>query len=66
MSNTGYSIDIYFNDFSGGRRFGITNENADSISLKEFRDFCWDAGIAYGFTENQMDSIFNWELNDED
>lgn len=66
MNNTGYSIDIYFRDWNGGRSFGVSNDREDNILLSEFRDFCWDAGRAYGFSENQMDSIFKWDFENED
>lgn len=60
-----YSINIYFEDWNGGRNFGVSKNDEDNILLSEFRDFCRDAGIAYGFTENQMDRMFNWNLNDD-
>ena len=66
INNSGYSIDIYFHDWNGGRNFGISNDDEDSVSLTDFRDFCWDAGRAYGFSENQMDSIFNWSFENKD
>ena len=66
INGSGYSIDIYFRDWNGGRSFGISKDDEDSISLTDFRDFCWDAGRAYGFSENQMDSIFNLDFGDED
>lgn len=65
INNSGYSIDIYFRDWNGGRSFGVSKDNEDSILLSEFRDFCWDAGIAYGFTEIQMDKIFNRNIDDD-
>jgi len=65
MNNSGPSMYICFRDWSGSKSFGVLKKDEDSISLIEFRDFCWDAGRAYGFSENQMDSIFNWELNDD-
>ena len=66
INNSGYSMDIYFRDWNGGRSFGISKDDNDSISLIDFRDFCWDAGRAYGFSENQMDSIFNLSFGNED
>ena len=66
INDSGYSMDIYFRDWNGSRSFGISRDDDDSISLIDFRDFCWDAGRAYGFSENQMDSIFNWSLENED
>lgn len=65
VNNTGYSMDIYFRDWNGGRSFGVSNDEEDSVSLMAFRDFCYDAGRAYGFSENQMDSIFNWDFGDD-
>ena len=65
INDSGYSIDIYFRDWNGGKSFGVSKDDDDSISLIDFRDFCWDAGRAYGFSENQMDSIFSWELSDD-
>jgi hypothetical protein len=65
INNSGYSIDIYFRDWNGGRNFGISSDEEDSVSLTAFRDFCWDAGRAYGFSENQMDSIFNLNFDNE-
>ena len=65
INNSGYSMDIYFHDWNGGRSFGVSNDEEDSISLTAFRDFCSDAGRAYGFSENQMDSIFNWDFGDD-
>ena len=64
-NNSGYSIDIYFRDWNGSRSFGISKDDDDSILLSEFRNFCWDAGIAYGFTEIQMDSIFSRDIDDD-
>ena len=66
INNSGYSMDIYFRDWNGGRSFGVSSDEEDSISLIAFRDFCFDAGRAYGFSENQMDSIFNWDFGDKD
>ena len=66
INDSGYSMDIYFRDWNGSRSFGILKDDDDSISLTDFRDFCWDAGRAYGFSENQMDSIFNWDFENKD
>jgi len=66
INNSGCSMDIYFRDWNGGRSFGVSSDEEDSISLIAFRDFCFDAGRAYGFSENQMDSIFNWDFGDKD
>lgn len=61
MGNMEYSINICFQDWNGERSFGIKKTDDDNISLNTFRDFCWDAGIAYGFSEKQMDSIFKFD-----
>ena len=66
INDSGYSMDIYFRDWNGSRSFGISKDDDDSISLTDFRDFCWDAGRAYGFSDNQMDSIFNLSFGNED
>ena len=55
----GYSIDIHLRDWLGGRSFGIEKDDVNDISLGIFARFCYDAGIAYGFTTSQMDQIIN-------
>lgn len=57
----GYAMTIRFKDFMGERSFGIKKTDSDSISLPEFGSFCYDAGLAYGFSPNQLNTILNIE-----
>ena len=55
MQNT-YKMTFKIKDWNGITKFSQTLEG-DSPCTQDFVNFCYRAGIAYGFSESQMRNI---------
>ena len=55
-----YKMTFKIEDWNGTTKFSQKLEG-DSPCTQDFANFCYRAGIAYGFSESQMRNIINYD-----